>query len=218
MTEKFSRRRIVQLSGTVAIGALAGCNESDTTETTTSGATDTQTDAAGGETTAETETAVSETETAVSETTVEETETAGAETETATEGNVTPHGSIHAHGTLVVEINGETYTLADKAWNHEANTGEPHFHFHEGSDHYHLHSEGVTMEYALDSLPKADASDEAFVFRGHEYDATSAGTSVTYLIDGEEVSLDQVVPFSAPGMRVVVETDDPTPTPVTTSA
>ena len=230
MTNEFSRRRMVQLSGAVAVAALAGCNESQSTDGTTGTPAD-ATDA-GGETTAETaatETAatetvepgaetetpdVAETETAATETA--ETETA--ETETATDETVTPHGDLHAHGSLVVEINGETYTLADKSWNYEKNTGEPNFHFHPDNDDYHLHADGVTLDYALDSLPKADATPETFVFRGHEYDATEPGTSVSYVAGGEDVNLDYVLPASGPDLRVVVETADPTPTPVSTTS
>ena len=219
MDGKLSRRRIVQLSGAATLAALAGCggNGSDETATTTT-ADETPT---GTEVTATpTETEMTETETAGTETAGTETATEPTETETGTASDetVTPHGDVHAHGTMVVEINGETYTLADKSWNQERNTGEPHFHFHEGSGHYHVHSAGVTLDYALDSLPRVEAAPETFEFRGQTYDASADGTQIRYVADGEEVGLDRVISDSAPDLRVVVETDAATPAPVTTSS
>ena len=213
----------MQLSGAATLAALAGCggDGSNGTETTTGSGTEAP---GGGETAAATETetagtGTAETETAETETAETETaETGTAETETAGDETVTPHGDVHAHGTMVVDINGETYTLADKAWNYETNTGEPHFHFHQGSDEYHLHSEGVTLDYALDSLPRVEASPETFEFRGQTYDASADGTQIRYLAGGEEVSLDHAISNSAPDLRVVVETDAATPAPVTTSS
>lgn len=209
----------MQLSGAATLATLAGCggNGGANTETTTGTAGDTA-DAAGEETTTESEAAAG-TETADTETGTPESETgtADADTGTASDETVTPHGDVHAHGTLVVEINGETYTLADEPWNHTTNTGDPHFHFHEGSDQYHLHSEGVTLDYALDSLPRVEASAETFEFRGRTYDVSADGTRIRYVAGGEEVGLDYVIPDSAPALRVVVETDAPTPAPVTTN-
>lgn len=214
MDDRISRRRVVRASGVAALAALAGCggDGSNGTETTTDGGTEAP---GGGETTAETETAGTETEAAETET---ETETAETETETAADESTTPHGSLHAHGSMVVEINGETYTLADEPRNHKSNTDDPHFHFHEGSDQYHLHAEGVTLDYALDSLPRVEASAETFEFRGETYDASADGTRIRYVAGGEEVGLDHVISASAPDLRVVVETDAATPDPVTTSS
>ena len=217
----------MQLSGAATLAALAGCggDGSNGTGTTTGGATEAP---GGGETSAETEaatetagteTGTAETETAETETAETETaETGTAETETAGDETVTPHGDLHAHGSMAVEINGETYALADKSWNYESNTGDSNFHFHEGSDQYHLHSAGVTLDYALDSLPKVEASAETLEFRGQTYDASADDTDVRYVADGEDVNLDYEIPESAPDLRVVVETDGATPTPVTTSS
>lgn len=216
MDDRISRRRVVRASGVAALAALAGCggDGSNGTATTTGGGTGTP---GGGETAAETETAGTETGTAETETgTAEtETETAETETETAADESTTPHGSLHAHGSMVVEINGETYTLADEPRNHESNTGDPNFHFHEGSDQYHLHAEGVTLDYALDSLPQVEASAETVEFRGHTYDASDADTQVRYVAGGDAVDLNYTIPESAPELRVVVETDAATPTPET---
>lgn len=220
MDGRISRRRVVRASGVAALAALAGCGGDGSNGTETTG--DATEAPGGGETAAETvgtetgaaETGTAETETGAAETETE-TETAETETETAADESTTPHGSLHAHGSMVVEINGETYTLADEPRNHESNTGDPNFHFHEGSDQYHLHAEGVTLDYALDSLPQVEASAETFEFRGHTYDANDADTRVRYVAGGDAVGLNYTIPESAPALRVVVETDAATPTPET---
>lgn len=102
-----------------------------------------------------------------------------------------PHGDIHEHGTFEVIIDGEPVDFDQSQYIEQ----DPHFHFHGGdrvdqSTQYvfHVHSMGVTIEYALESLGFEIASDGSELTVGDEtYRDEDPDTSISVTVDGESV-------------------------------
>lgn len=107
-------------------------------------------------------------------------------------------GSIHEHGTMEVVVNGERidfsqdqYQLEDKAFHFESGNGE----------RWHVHAEGVTLEYALETLG-IGVTNETLVFDGTTYDR-SQGDTVIYEVNGKIVNPETYVLRDGDQVRVV---------------
>lgn len=108
-------------------------------------------------------------------------------------------GSVHFHGTMDVIIDGEQL---DFAHDDRFIEQDPHFHFHGGNHVWHVHSRGVTLEYALATLGiDVDEGGNILRFDGETYDDTDDDTTISITVDGEPVEptryeLDGVGPVS----------------------
>lgn len=130
-------------------------------------------------------------------------------------------GQVHDHGTMEAVIDGEELFFEDE----EFVELDQAFHFHAGyydrygEQIYHLHAQGVTIQYALETLG-IEVNDDGTVleFRDETYDDGDADTSIEITVDGEAVDpgeyvLSGVGPESqaAEGegddLRIVVETE-----------
>jgi hypothetical protein len=98
-------------------------------------------------------------------------------------------GSVHEHGTMVVTIEGETFDLNSQ----EFLLQDDFFHFEgnelqNGVDIWHIHGQGVTLKYALESLG-ISVNDEGTVlsYDGTTYRANDSGTEIVIEVNGEPV-------------------------------
>jgi len=102
---------------------------------------------------------------------------------------------IHEHGLLSVQYDGRTVDLADPRYQE----ADECFHFH-GDDHeggahahdpprgtavWHAHCEGVTVEYALETLGM-DVTGDSVTVDGRTF-SEAEGDEVTVTVDGEPV-------------------------------
>lgn len=99
-----------------------------------------------------------------------------------------PHspGTVHIHGQLNVTIGGEHLDVTSP----EFAGRDDHFHIHPRQDEpiWHVHSQGVTLQYALGTLG-IEVNDDGTVlsYDGETYRADDSGTSVVIEVDGEPV-------------------------------
>ncbi|MFP4591212.1 MAG: hypothetical protein ACLFMX_04805 [Halobacteriales archaeon] len=94
-------------------------------------------------------------------------------------------GDVHIHGTFEGEIAGDPLDVAN---DQRLIDQDQYFHFHGGSDLWHVHGEDVTLEYALATLGiELEDGGDRLTFDGETYDDTDAETNVSVTVDGEAV-------------------------------
>ncbi len=129
--------------------------------------------------------------------------------------------SVHYHGTMAVEIDGEPLDLSGDD-RFVMNDQLFHFHGNEqqryGEHVWHVHGDDVTLAYALGTLGiEVDETGEPISFDGETYKDSDSETTVEITVNGESVDpethvLDGVGPVNdaAAGggddVRVVIET------------
>lgn len=91
-------------------------------------------------------------------------------------------GSAHQHGTINVTIDGRTLDFTRERYQLAADR----FHFEGGTDVWHKHASGVTIEFAMSTLG-LEVSEDSVTFNGTTYDASDPGTSIAITVDGEPV-------------------------------
>lgn len=95
------------------------------------------------------------------------------------------HGSVHHHGTINVTIDGETVDFSQPRYQ-VGSTHEQAFHFEAGSDFWHVHAQGVTLQYAMESVG-INVTDDAVTFDGTTYRDSSPEWEVLVQVNGEDV-------------------------------
>lgn len=102
-----------------------------------------------------------------------------------------PTGSAHEHGTITVIVDGEPLNLAQDQYIF----ADDNFHLDGPEDRieedlfvWHVHAEGVTLEYALETFGMEVASDGSEVtFQGRTYSEDDPDTELVLEVDGESV-------------------------------
>lgn len=93
-------------------------------------------------------------------------------------------GGPHYHGGMTVTIDGRSLDFSQPEFQRARKN--PAFHYERGNgDRWHGHAEGVTLEYALESLG-IDVAADALAFDGSVY-RSSEGDTVRYVVNGEPV-------------------------------
>nr|WP_303648778.1 MoaD/ThiS family protein [Haloarchaeobius litoreus] len=86
---------------------------------------------------------------------------------------------------MTVTIDGRTLDFSQPQYQ-VSQTGERYFHYENGDgSRWHVHGDGVTLEYALEALDIEAASD-ALAFDGTVY-RTSEGDTVRFVVNGQPV-------------------------------
>jgi len=120
-------------------------------------------------------------------------------------------GSAHEHGTINVTIDGQTLDFTRERYQLEADR----FHFEGGTDVWHKHATGVTIEFAMATLG-IEVSEDSVTFDGTTYNESDPGTSITITADGEPVDPQTYVMQGVPSatnagqgdhIRIVVRTN-----------
>lgn len=103
-----------------------------------------------------------------------------------------PHGSAHEHGVMYMEVNGEPVNFAQDKYLLQ----DEHFHFDRPEDRirssdrfvWHVHSQGVTLQYALESLGMSVSDDGSeLAFEGETYRDDDPDTAVRIRVDNRAV-------------------------------
>ncbi|WP_256296376.1 hypothetical protein [Haloarchaeobius salinus] len=91
-------------------------------------------------------------------------------------------GTVHEHGGMTVTIGGQTLDFSQQQYQLQADA----FHYENGDgSRWHVHADGVTLEYGLESLG-IEAAPDALAFDGEVY-RTSEGDTVRYVVNGQSV-------------------------------
>lgn len=89
----------------------------------------------------------------------------------------------HEHGTIVAQIEGHRFDFSRG----EYQLNDEYFHFEGGQgEQFHVHANGVTLQYALHTLGIGVTKDTV-VWRESVYERSDAGTTITIEVDGEPV-------------------------------
>lgn len=94
-------------------------------------------------------------------------------------------GAVHYHGTITVTIDGNRLDFSQSQYQRL----DPAFHFENGNgDRWHVHQEGVTLEYALATLGiGVSEGGDVVEFDGQTYRTSDSNTTVEITVDGEAV-------------------------------
>jgi len=111
-------------------------------------------------------------------------------------------GGVHAHGPMTVVVDGDEIDFSRDRFQ-VRQTGERAFHFERGDGtQYHLHANGVTVEYALESLD-IGVRESALAYQDTVYNESS-GDIVRYTVNGQEVNPERYTIQPDDDVRVVV--------------
>lgn len=120
-------------------------------------------------------------------------------------GEITPHsiGTVHAHGTMEVVIKGTPIDFGQAEYQYHQ-TGVDAFHY-EGGDGttWHLHAQGVTLQWALASLGIEVTTDTVTIDDTTYRDGENA--TVTIEVNGQAVDPSEYLLSDGDQVRVVVE-------------
>ena len=113
-------------------------------------------------------------------------------------------GSVHYHGMMTVVIDGAQVDFSDDAYQFRQ-TGVRAFHYeaNDGSE-WHVHAEGVTLAWALDSLG-FEVTATTVAVDGTTYDDADPDTTVSVTVNGESVTPSAYVLREGDDVRIVVE-------------
>lgn len=95
----------------------------------------------------------------------------------------------HEHGLITVQYDDTTVEFSEPQYLEADDCF--HFHAHDGAQVWHTHCEGVTIEYALETLGM-DVTAESATIDGETY-AEADGDDVSVTVDGEEVDPQEYV-------------------------
>lgn len=110
-------------------------------------------------------------------------------------------GSVHYHGTMEVVIDGDRVDFSQSRYQLQADA----FHFEAGDGtRWHVHAQGVTLAWAIESLGIAVTPDSVTV-DGTTYDDADAGTDVSVTVNGEPVTPSSYVLQQGDAVRIVVD-------------
>lgn len=114
-----------------------------------------------------------------------------------------PHayGTVHYHGGIQVVIDGTELDFSRPKFQLQSD----HFHFEGGNgDRWHVHSKGVTLGYAMNTLG-IDVTADSLTYRGTTYQDGEEGTTVRVRVNGESVDPRTYVLQPDDRIRIVVE-------------
>lgn len=92
--------------------------------------------------------------------------------------------SVHTHGTITVEVLGDTVDFSQSQYQLQADP----FHFeNRNGDRWHVHAKDVTLEYAMSTLG-FDVNASAFTYNGETYRNADPNYEVVVEVNGESVN------------------------------
>jgi hypothetical protein len=93
-------------------------------------------------------------------------------------------GSVHYHGTMEMIVNGQQIDFSRTRYQMQSNA----FHFEGGvGTRWHVHAEGVTLEYALGTLG-FNVTESSVTHQGTTYRDSDPNTTVRITVNGESVA------------------------------
>lgn len=106
-----------------------------------------------------------------------------------------PFGSAHEHGTIEMVVMGERVDFSQP----EYQTVVDRFHFEGGNGRiWHVHAEGVTLAWAMDTLPSIEITEDSVTFQGTTHRDSDPKTEVIVEVNGQSVDPESYVLQGAP--------------------
>jgi hypothetical protein len=95
-------------------------------------------------------------------------------------------GSTHEHGTIEMQVLGEEVDFSQDRYQQPREV--PRFHFEAGNgDVWHKHATGVTLQWAMGTLPGIEVTAESVTYQGTTYEDSDPEYDVTVAVNGEPV-------------------------------
>ncbi|WP_435319570.1 hypothetical protein [Haloarchaeobius sp. TZWSO28] len=109
-------------------------------------------------------------------------------------------GTVHQHGGMTVTIDGQSLDFSQSQYQLQ----DDYFHYENGGgSQWHVHGQGVTLEYALESLGMG-VTENALAF-GDDVYRSGQGSTVVYEVNGQAVNPESYVLKNGDDVRVVAE-------------
>jgi hypothetical protein len=105
-------------------------------------------------------------------------------------------GGVHEHGEINVTVDGRTLDFTQQRYQLQ----DDYFHFERGTDTWHVHGEGVTLAYAMQTIG-IGANESCVTFEGETYCDSDPGTTVQVQVDGQPVTPREYVLDGADDLR-----------------
>ncbi len=113
-------------------------------------------------------------------------------------------GTVHYHGTITVSADGQQPDFSEQQYQVQ----DDYFHFENGDgSEYHVHGQGVTLEYALETLG-IGVTDTALSHDGAVYNDSRTDQRVVYEVNGEAVNPETYVLQQGDEVVVIAETTE----------
>lgn len=93
-------------------------------------------------------------------------------------------GTVHHHGTINVTIDGEQLDFGSREF--QRPQSHPAFHFEGGTGYWHIHAQGVTLQYALSTVG-INVTANSVTYNGTTYRDNSSEWEVVVEVDGQPV-------------------------------
>ncbi|WP_439027598.1 hypothetical protein [Haloarchaeobius sp. DT45] len=109
-------------------------------------------------------------------------------------------GTVHQHGSMTVSIDGRSLDFSQNRYQLQ----DDYFHYENGDgSQWHVHGQGVTLEYALESLGMG-VTENGLAF-GDDVYRSGQGSTVVYEVNGQTVDPESYVLKNGDSVRVVAE-------------
>jgi len=112
--------------------------------------------------------------------------------------------TAHYHGTMAVTVDGERIDFSELQY--QVQDDYVHFERRNGTE-LHVHGQGVTLEYALETLD-IGVTETALSYDGTTYNDTRSNERVVYEVNGEEVNPETYVVQENDEIVVVAESTE----------
>lgn len=93
-------------------------------------------------------------------------------------------GTVHYHGTINVTIDGQELDFSRPEFQRPQSS--PAFHFESGTEEWHVHARGVTVQYALSTID-IDVTADSVTYDGTTYRDDSPDWEVIIQVDGQPI-------------------------------
>lgn len=113
----------------------------------------------------------------------------------------------HVHGDIHLEYDGAVVDFDDPQYLER--DGCFHFHGYDNAEVWHVHCEGVTLEYAMATLGM-ELAEDSLVVDGEDYDESDDGTAASVTVNGDPVDPERYVLEGGDDVRIVAETNEET--------
>jgi len=101
-------------------------------------------------------------------------------------GDLGQAGSTHEHGTIEMQVLGEEIDFSQGQYQQPREV--PRFHFEAGNgDVWHKHATGVTLQWAMGTLPGIEVTADSVTYEGTTYEDSDPDYEVIVAVNGEPV-------------------------------
>lgn len=107
-------------------------------------------------------------------------------------------GGVHYHGQINVTVMGNPVDFSQDKYQRQAQA----FHF-EGDGSWHVHAQGVTLQWAMESLG-FEVTETSFTYQGTTYSDSDPNVNVSVTVNGQSVEPSNYILADGDNIRIVV--------------